>query len=283
MSKVKENEATLMKLESDKKHLEAEQLHVEIMTHGRLAAEHIVYLAQSLKKMRDKELYISFGIETFEEYCEQKAGIKQRHAYNYIRAIEELGPDYLKENARLGITKLVELSRLTDSDREELENTVDVDAVSTRELQEKVKELQKKCDQLTLENDELANEITNSEPTSNEPDKKALEKIKKDAEAKYKDKIKAEKFRADEAERILDAAREKSAALEKENRNLQASAKKEPPSSNKELLKYHFEEITRSFDAAVEIINNLEPEEREKFAAGFVTLIDKMKNNLTEE
>lgn len=126
-------------------------LHRTILADGKIAADSMVALARDLKKMRDTKLYKQLGHETFEEYCEERACIRQRHAYNFIKIIEVYGEESLQENAALGITKLVELAKLDESDRQTIMENEDVASLSTRELQAKIDELQHKYDQLTFE------------------------------------------------------------------------------------------------------------------------------------
>lgn len=326
MSKVKkmllENTENLINSEPSETRIEAERLHTQIIINGQIAAEAILKLAECLKEMRDRKLYSEFGYGTFEEYCEEKAGIKQRQAYNFIYALENLGKDYLQSNAKLGITKLVELARLADVDREELERTVDVESVSTRELQKKVDELQKKCDQLTMECEAQCAESTevDEELTGLKQEKEALEKeieelknkpvevavsepsaeqlkkirsdVKKELETDKK-KIESvlketeEKLEALKKEKELETARVSAVSkeLEKaqsENKVLQANAKKAVPSGNKELVIYHSKEIERSFNAAAEILINLGSAEREKYVKGFMTVLDKLREKIED-
>ena len=137
------------------KQQEAVTLHRKILTDGQIAADSLVALAEDLKRMRDTKLYLELGYASFEDYCEKAAGIRQRQAYNFIKALEEFGKSDLQANANLGITKLAALATLAEDDRARLMEQEDVAALSTRELQAKVDELQHKCDQLSLLSEEL--------------------------------------------------------------------------------------------------------------------------------
>ena len=148
------------------KQQEAVTLHRKILTDGQIAADSLVALAEDLKRMRDTKLYLELGYASFEDYCEKAAGIRQRQAYNFIRALEEFGKSDLQANASLGITKLAALATLAEDDRARLMEQEDVAALSTRELQAKVDELQHKCDQLSLLSEELQAEKERQEESS---------------------------------------------------------------------------------------------------------------------
>lgn len=168
------------------KQIKAQSLHLKILTNGQIAAETLVELAKNLKEMRDTKLYIELGYSSFEAYCEEAAHIKQRQAYNFIKALDEFGQEGLQSNASLGITKLAALATLCSEDREQLMATVDVEAVSTRELEEKIAELKKRCEQLTIELDSAVTEKETDERTAAEAASKAEDAIRQLNEEKQK-------------------------------------------------------------------------------------------------
>lgn len=133
-------------------HEEALILHNEILCRQEIAAGALADFCQSLKRMRDSALYRELGCDSFESYCESRAGIKSRMAYNYIAAYERLGEDYMRRNATLGITKLEVLSRLTPEDREEIaEDAGDMSVTQLKELQEKLSVSGRQIEMLTEE------------------------------------------------------------------------------------------------------------------------------------
>ncbi|MCH5201544.1 MAG: DUF3102 domain-containing protein [Oscillospiraceae bacterium] len=289
-----------------KRQLKAQSLHRTILANGQIAAEAMVELAKNLKEMRDTKLYKELGYDKFEAYCEEAAHIKQRQAYNFIKALDEFGQEGLQANANLGITKLTALAALCSDDREQLMATVDVEAVSTRELEEKIAELKKKCEQLSLDLDaankaddaleqlteekqELESKLTDlqeeNEKLKNrpvevavaEPSEKQLEEIRKKVEAEVK---------ADGDKRVKKAlegqlsAEKRAQELEEQVKVLQSTAQKSaPPSERRELLKFHFSNIETAFNAAADIIRAMDDgEEKEKFRAAMRTFVDKCVN-----
>ena len=132
----------------------AATLHRRILVNGKIAAESIVAMAKDLRVMNEEKLYTYLGCESFNDYCEQKVGIKQRHAYNFIKVLDKYGEQQLAEISHLGIAKLVELTALDEEDRQELIESGAAEEMSVRELKEKIKELESRCEQLTLDIEE---------------------------------------------------------------------------------------------------------------------------------
>lgn len=163
------------------KQLKAAELHKQILVNGQVAADALVELAKNLKEMRDTKLYLELGFENFESYCECAAHIKQRQAYSFIKALEELGEQKMLENSGLGITKLAALATLCAEDRETLIEHENIEQLSTRELEEKIAELKKKCEQLSFD---MESEQSISQEISNERDK--LEEKLRELEAENK-------------------------------------------------------------------------------------------------
>lgn len=306
----------------------AELLDSRINANAEVAAESIVKIGRDLKEMRDEKLYLKLGCETFEDYCDKKTPIKLRQAYNFIKCYEKYG-ERLSELSNIGITKLTLMSALDDEDSEQLIESGEAAKLSTRELEKRIKELQNKNEQLTLELDEktkeenaaevlkqqierLNTELEAAKAVQNQqkeradllekqneelskrpvdvavekPSKAELDKIKKAAAEK------AEKAAKKQHDKEMAELREKMAAAEKanaeklerlesENAVLQANAKKAPPSTQKERVKFHVEECLRNFNAALEALNALPEEERGKPIAAMTAMVGKMTEALS--
>lgn len=155
---------------------EAVELHFEIKKNGELAAAALVEFCKGLKKMRDSKLFAELGYETFESYAETEFNLKQRQAYNYIQALENLGEPLLQSNAKIGITKLKILSELPRIEAADFIEKNDVDEMSARELKEAIKKLTEQEEQITFltsENARLAENEKSAETAQTE-----LENIK---------------------------------------------------------------------------------------------------------
>ena len=299
-----------------------------INANAKIAAESMVAVGRDLKNMRDEKLYTELGCDTFEEYCDERTPIKQRQAYNFIKCYEKYG-EQLEELSDIGITKLTLMSALDDEDSAELIESGEAAKLSTRELEKRIKELQNKNEQLTLELDEKSKEESAAEVLKQQierlnteleaakavqnqqkeradllekqneelskrpvdvavekPSKAEIDKIKKAAAEK------AEKAAKKQHDKEIAELREKMAAAEKanaeklerlesENAVLQANAKKTPPSTQKERVKFHVEECLRNFNAALEALNALPEEERGKPIAAITAMVGKMKEMLS--
>lgn len=217
----------------------ANALHASIMLNQRMLATALVNVCQNLKTMRDEKLYLSLGCSSFEQYTEEKAGIKSRQAYAYISTYEKLGNKFIEANESLGITKLELISQVSALDREEI--TESAEELTVRELKEEVKRLQGRGEQLSFNFEQQAEELKqakadskkNSEIVANlESKNKQLESELVQSATAIDDAV-AEKLSA-EIDKALTAEREKhedelqSTATElKQNKELALKLKQE--------------------------------------------------------
>lgn len=233
----------------DERFKQALRLHNSIMLHGAEAANALMLMCQDLKNMRDGKFYTDLGFETFEDYCENKVGIKSRQAYTYISTYEKLGKQIIEEYSSIGITKLAVLAEIPPVDRVAILDNEDVSSLSVRELKElrdkcseyseqisffEQKKEQDEADRRNLE--ELVQELRGrvreleARPTevSVKPSEEEISKIREEIEAEYADKtskavkdaIKAEKEKHkkadEEAQRKAAKALEEAVEAEKE-------------------------------------------------------------------
>jgi hypothetical protein len=120
----------------------AYNLNVKIHTSMQAIQQNLYDMCSALKQMRDGKLYKELGYQNFEEYCENGAGIGRRHAYRFITILETLPPDFVTSMSQIGMTKLTLLTALTDDQREELTQTVDLESTTVRELKAQIAALQ---------------------------------------------------------------------------------------------------------------------------------------------
>lgn len=128
----------------------AVELHKQILYNYRMAAYHLVDACRGLKQMRDSKAYISLGMESFEQYTEQMAGIKARQAYTYISTLERLGETVMEENADIGITKLSLLAEITPAERAGFAAENDLAGMTVKEVEELIAEKKRLGEQLSL-------------------------------------------------------------------------------------------------------------------------------------
>jgi len=93
-------------------------------------------MAMGFKRMRDEKLYIQLGYQNFGEYCETETGMKRANVYHYIAIVERLPEDFVCSSIQngIGIKKLYLLSTLTDEEREQVTDVVDVEDTTVKEL-----------------------------------------------------------------------------------------------------------------------------------------------------
>ncbi len=121
--------------------------HRRIISCGNAAGRAFIDLARELKRMRDGKLYVAAGFADFGEYVEQAVGLKQRQAYNYIKVAERFTDKYLEEHAGYGVTKLALLASISETEREGVEENMDVEGATTRELEARIRALEAERDE----------------------------------------------------------------------------------------------------------------------------------------
>jgi len=129
----------------DDKYDKAFNLNTKICFHAQMTQQNLYELCKGLKEMRDGKLYKELGYNNFEEYCEKEVGIKRHQAMKYA-AIAEL--KNVESTQHFGTEKLFLLSKLDETQREEVQKTVNVEDVSVRELKDKISALTKQKDKL---------------------------------------------------------------------------------------------------------------------------------------
>ncbi len=294
----------------------AEMLTGRIIANAKIAAESLVFVGRDLKAMRDEKLYTVLGCSTFEDYCAQKTPIQQRQAYHYIKCWEKYGDRLAElSNIGITKLTLMTALDDEDSDAliesgaaenlsvRELEQRVkelqQQNEQLTLDLGEKSKE-ENKLDKMRAEMDKLQAELAaqkdiqakkderikalESKPVEvavQKPSKEELAEIEKKAAEKAKKAVKEQHKK--EIDAITESAaatrREKDAEIErlkKENAALQSSAKKAPPTSEKERIKLCLEEVQRNFNIALETLEKLPDEERENIKAKLKAIVERM-------
>lgn len=134
-------------------------LHNEILQYGNMTISCYVEFSKKLKEMRDKKLYLEVGISTFGDYVEQQVGIKERQAYNYITVYEKYSEDFLHLNAKIGVTKLMLLAPLSETEREEILDEVDVESTTVAKLKEEIAARDKTIETLQADKTSLQEDL----------------------------------------------------------------------------------------------------------------------------
>lgn len=98
-------------------------------------------ICKGLKEMKDGKLYKELGYQNMADYSENEVGIGRKQSERYIKIAETYSEENATSMSHLGTTKLFLLTKLDEPLREEFIQTNDVNNTSTRELEEKIKEI----------------------------------------------------------------------------------------------------------------------------------------------
>lgn len=122
-------------------YIKAVNINRNIIVNAQAAQMSLYEVCKGLKEMRDNKLYKELGYQNFEEYCESETGIKFKTAYKYIKIIETLNTENFSPARNLGVEKLYLLTTLSEEERTEITENNNLEEISKRELESKVKEI----------------------------------------------------------------------------------------------------------------------------------------------
>ena len=133
-------------------YIKAVNINRSIIANAQAAQMSLYEVCKGLKEMRDGKLYKELGYQNFEEYCEKETGFKRRQVYKLINVVEKLPENFVHPGAQIGVEKLYLLSTLSEEERVEIAENTDLETVSKRELEEKVKEIKSLSEKLDEQN-----------------------------------------------------------------------------------------------------------------------------------
>ena len=163
-------------------YIKAAELDRRIKTSAQLAQQSLYDMCMGFKEMRDSRLYKELGYSDFGEYCEQETGFSRMNVYNYIRVAEKLPQDFVNSSLQIGVKKLTLLAKLSDEERTELAENINLESTTVKELKAKIDILQNERDRAMKSNAEASHQVFMA-------DKKVLEMKNKvtQLEAEIKD------------------------------------------------------------------------------------------------
>ena len=123
------------------KYTEAYNLNVRICVNAQMAQQNLYEVCKGLKEMRDGKLFKELGYNNFEDYCENEVGFGRMQAHRLIAIADKLPKDFVTSMLQIGTTKLALLAKLDEPQREEIQQTVNVEEVSVRELKAEIDKL----------------------------------------------------------------------------------------------------------------------------------------------
>ncbi len=221
-----------------KQYLSAVEIDQRIKTTAKALAENLFDLCSLFYKMSSEKLYKELGYQNFADYCENEVGIHRRQGLKYAN----IGNSF--QNAQstahfesLGTEKLYLLARLDEPEREEIQQAVNVEDVSVRELKAEIARLK----------EEKAAAETAMKTAEDERNKSSEELMTVQGE---KELI---KMQLERRQKALDAANEKITELE--NRPVEVAVQvQDNPEDKKSIqrLKSDLSEAKKSHTAAME-------------------------------
>lgn len=140
-------------------YIKAAELDRRIKTSAQLAQQSLYDMCMGFKEMRDSRLYKELGYSDFGEYCEQEIGFSRMNVYNYIRVAEKLPQDFVNSSLQIGVKKLTLLAKLSDEERTELAENIDLESTTVKELKAKIDILQNERDRAMKSNAEASHQV----------------------------------------------------------------------------------------------------------------------------
>ena len=140
-------------------YIKAAELDRRIKTSAQLAQQSLYDMCMGFKEMRDSRLYKELGYSDFGEYCEQETGFSRMNVYNYIRVAEKLPQDFVNSSLQIGVKKLTLLAKLSDDERTELAENIDLESTTVKELKAKIDILQNERDRAMESNAEASHQV----------------------------------------------------------------------------------------------------------------------------
>lgn len=140
-------------------YIKAVELDRRIKTSAQLAQQSLYDMCMGFKEMRDSRLYKELGYSDFGEYCEQETGFSRMNVYNYIRVAEKLPQDFVNSSLQIGVKKLTLLAKLSDEERTELAENINLESTTVKELKAKIDILQNERDRAMESNAEASHQV----------------------------------------------------------------------------------------------------------------------------
>lgn len=129
-------------------YIRAAELDRRIKTSAQLAQQSLYDMCMGFKEMRDSRLYKELGYSDFGDYCEKETGFSKMNVYRYISIAENLPQDFVTSRLQIGVKKLTLLAKLSDEERTELAENIDLESTTVKELKAKIDSVKKQNDAL---------------------------------------------------------------------------------------------------------------------------------------
>ncbi len=271
------------------KYTRAVLLHKRITANVRAAQDSLFEVCRDLKEIRDGRLFEELGYTVFEDYCTKEFELSYKQACKYI-AVAERYPDGISPG-RLGISKLYLISTLSDEERSEIEEKIDIEQVSKSELEKEIKELKERNKALEEEKQVTFDKLAKlQKEQDNEPAKKRIEYLegklneqKKLTETESKQRDDAAR-RASIAETDLREKKSRIEQLEKKIKDLEAKKQETvaiEDTTEIERLKKELAEAEKKLSEAETVTQTVDVhEDIDEFRAHFANAVDSVSRLL---
>lgn len=140
-------------------YIKAAELDRRIKTSAQLAQQSLYDMCMGFKEMRDSRLYKELGYSEFNDYCKSETGFSDRQVYNYISIVEKLPKELVNSSSLIGVKKLTLLAKLSDEERTELAENIDLESTTVKELKVKIDILQNERDRAMESNAEASHQV----------------------------------------------------------------------------------------------------------------------------
>lgn len=272
-----------------KQHKTAIELNQKIIITAQAAQQNLYDMCVMLKQMRDDKLYKELGYQNFEDYCENEVGFSYRHSHRLITIIENV--KNLTTLSGLGSSKLSLLATLSEPEQEQIQQNVNVEDVSYRELKAEIaklkdahkKELKELSDENTKLNGKMKELVSDADTVRAElaeANEKITELESRPAEIKFlEDAHSKETIR--QLEDQLDNAKERIEELE--SRPVEVAVQENPEAEKTiQKLENQITELEEQLDKAnskpAEIVNI--SNDKESFKAYYLSAVNAFENML---
>lgn len=113
--------------------------------------QNYIDLCGMLYEMSNKKLYKELGYQTFEDYSKTELGITKQQGHKYLKIGKEFSDEKVKSTLlfeNLGTEKLYLLAKLDEPEREEIQQNVNLEETSVRELKAEIAKLKDDNDKI---------------------------------------------------------------------------------------------------------------------------------------
>lgn len=205
-----------------------------IKANAQSAQESLWEVCRGLKEMHDSKLYKELGYSKFEEYAKNEVGFQKVQAYKYVAIANAQIVQSTEHFEAIGTEKLSILAKLDEPLREEIQQNVNVESVTVKELKKRIAEIQNSN---AILQGNITNELEKSAKLQAQLESKHCEWLQAcDEKTSYAQQL----FHAEEN---LNEAKDTIQNLEKQIDELEARPIEVVAKPDEELIKAHIREI----------------------------------------